>query len=465
MKNDETTTNEITNNLFSKDFYCSEIGYFQITIVNGKVYFAQKTFPQICNLLASKNDKGETIHLNDAEKLAYKTFLDNDRQIVLSELIINYVYCFTDTIQTPYIMHLDQNKIDVFVPTQLQSKIQDNSIWEIYLSDRFGDYKQFAKQWISAFCYFSEYRYKNHTKNKRLPIMILVGNRSVGKTSFIELLSKIFGENNYAKISKEVFAQRFDNWKSNKLVHLNESSKLNCDQYEKLKLTMGSELIEVEKKGKDRIHAKNNISMIIDSNKKNPIYTVLAELPVDTTENQFFVTEFKELQSKNDKQLQLLKDSFYNYIDTELRSVFELEVLPNMDNVTWTIDTPITKEETQMFLINKTNQDYYVEEIVNVFYAEYLNKNVAFISNDAIGELANRLNAKNVNYFKNDLKENGLISPKSKTDYVIGIKKRGYDINRDTVNRLYGNNPIQANDIGDTEYFDTESRTNIFKMV
>lgn len=457
--NQKTQTPKNINTLFTKDFYVSESLYYQITIINGKLNFAQKTFPQICNLLAKETDKG-IINMPEQEKEIFKHYLDTKKQIDLTNLVINYVYTFSEIPPEPYILDLRENKATVFIGTTLKNKIQDNTIWESYLGDRFGIYKAYAKRWISAYCYFSEHEYKHGTINKRLPVKILIGERSTGKTSYIELLSKIFGQNNYAKFNKEVFVGRFDDWKSNKLGHLNESSKLNHSQYEKIKEIQGSSILQVERKGKDRFKIKNNFSLIVDSNKKNPIYTVLAEMPTNESENQFFVTEFKELPEKNDKVLMDLENSFYHYIKTELWEVWQNEVVPFINTNRWIIPTPITEECQNMFMINKTNTEHAIEEITTILKNDYLDKKLTYITNPQLEDLAFRLNAKKSSYLINDLVENGLLFPKSRVQSINGKKIRVYDINMETVNKLHSGN------LPEDLFFDTykEQDNNIFPI-
>lgn len=463
-KQTNTITNEPVNNSckFYNEFFFHETGYFQLALIDGKLIFTQRTLNQIYDILGISD--------NEKEKENCRLGLHANRKVDISNIKVNYVY----TVNPPdkdYILNLKANKIDVFVTTNLSNEIQDNDLWENYLSDRFGVHKGFAKNWISAYIFLPEYLYMNNLENKRLPIMMLLGDRSVGKTSFISLISKIYGVNEYAKITKEIFVSRFNGWKKCKLVHINESSKLGKDQYEKIKGIMGSSVIEIEKKGKEMITITNNISMIIDSNERNPIYTKFAEIPNDTSENQFFVTTFPKLKTKSDRQLQLLEKSFLNYIKTELRAVFGNEVVPQMDSNTWIIETPITTELTQMFMINKTNFEHQLEEIVSILKTEYLDSNITFISNSSLIDIANRVNAKNVNYLKNDLGEEGVIYPKSEQKRVNGKNQRGYFINIDTVKTLFdiynnGNvTPIFENTFD--EFFDNSKERdsdNIFPL-
>ena len=90
MKNDETTTKNEPETTKTKEFYRGGTQYYQLCISNSKVRLEAITFPQICNLLVTKTDKGELVYMNDTEKIAFKTYLDSDRQIISDDFVINY---------------------------------------------------------------------------------------------------------------------------------------------------------------------------------------------------------------------------------------------------------------------------------------------------------------------------------------------------------------------------------------
>jgi phage/plasmid-associated DNA primase len=58
-----------------------------------------------------------------------------------------------------------------------------NFLIEEYLDERFGQYKDFIKQWLAVFCY---------TNYKKLPHLILKGKRGTGKSTFSDIVSDIF---------------------------------------------------------------------------------------------------------------------------------------------------------------------------------------------------------------------------------------------------------------------------------
>ncbi len=460
LTNSITDTNEPVNNgnIFTKEFFFHETKYYQLSIIQGKLVFTQRTLNQIYDILGISD--------NEKEKEIFRLGLHNERKINISKLKINYVF----TINPPnekYIVDIPNYRITVFVGTTLKNEIQDNELWENYLFDRVGEYKEYIKNWLSAFVFLSDHRHKNKTKNKRLPILILIGDRSTGKTSFIELIGSIFA-NSYIKISKETYVARFNNWKDNKLVHINESQKMGMVQYNSFKEIMGFPTVTIEEKGKERIEVENNISMVIDSNERNPIYTKFAELPNDESENQFFVTTFPKLKEKNDKIVQQLEKSLFHYIDTVLRDVFENEVVPTIDYNTWVIPTPITKEEREMFHINKTQLEHTLETVCDYLQTEYIDKGKTFIPNWDIEELATKVNSKSVTTLKNDLTGNGIIEIDSTTKGINGKKYRGYYILVENVKSMYQKNNHSSlrkyeEDLTDfeSEFYDTHKERDI----
>jgi hypothetical protein len=412
-----------------KDFIVSDAQYFLVEYNKGEINFSNKSVSQIGYLLDFQNE---------TEKENTLKFLNNSASLSLSKTKINTIYqIIEDEQRKNYIMNFDDKIITVFAGTQLKIEIQKNDIWETYLSDRFGQYKDYAKKWLSAYCFAPKYFFENNLENMRLPIMILVGARRCGKTTFIRLVSKIFGDNHYAKISKENFQSKFDSFKKNRLVHVNESSKLDCSQYEKLKGLMGSDLVSIEFKGKDIVTQQNNIAMMIDSNKKNPIYTMMDEEPTNESDNQFFVCEFNTIEKKSNKHIKLLEQSFLNYIQTELKTVFENEVIPNIDRHSWIISTPITEHEKIMFRLNKTNSDYLQENVCNILFEEYIKNNKTFIATTSLQEICENLKQKSMNYFKSDLSEIGIIDPTSVVVRISTKTVRGYTLNAKVIEEIY----------------------------
>ncbi len=430
-KTDVITANEATETLFTAEFFRSGTQYYQLCISNTKIKFEPITFAQICNFMDLQNEN---------EKRLIKLDLDQNRQIIIEDLTVNYVYCI-DEPQEPYIVNFATNTVFVFVPCCLPNTNQNNEIWENYLLDRFEKYKPDAKRWIGAYCYFSQWEYENISYEKRLSNLLLTGARGTGKSTFALLMGSIFGKYHFGLLDNEQFSSKFNSWKSNKLDFIDESSEYTRERktmYQALKMHNGNNIVGIERKGKDLIFQKNQTTFIIASNDSTPIFTVFDEMPDNEKTNQFFTIEFKELNEMNDTIIRDLEQSFYHYIQTELKQVFYNEVVPYINTNRWIVSTPITETQIKMYNINKTQMDYLKEEITFFFKEEYLNNGKTFISNQSLNEYAlDNTKHKSDTLLKGDLIKWDFITVALKPKNVNGKTMRGFNINVGEVNRLY----------------------------
>jgi len=246
----------------------------------------------------------------------------------------------------------------------LPSKLEDNAYIENYLEDRFGDYRDFIKQWLAVYCY---------TNYKKLPTLVFSGGRGCGKSSFAEIIAKIY-PGLYCRWSgsKENFTHEAE--KKFLLVEENPGDKVS--QYKALKDYAGAEDATVRKLFKDPYLVRNNMNMCILSNESIPVFVRSEEIPTDSWNNQFFVYEFPELEGRPDAQIQKkILERLGHYIRTELKTVFNGL---DLKGVRYSIDVPITEYEEALFSNNKTEADYEVEDIVNELVDEYRSSSFSF---------------------------------------------------------------------------------------
>lgn len=270
-----------------------------------------------------------------------------------------------------YRVNLDSGIIETH-HSPLPVKIIDNNFIEEYLDDRFGQHKQFIKEYMAVYCY---------TNYQKLPTLILKGPRGNGKSTFAEILGEIYHPLTYEWHGHEE-AFTYEVEKKLLIVEENESTKMS--QYKTLKKYTGQKYATVNKKFKDPYKVRNNMNIVMLTNEVIPLYVSREEQPKDEFNNQFFVYEFPDIKPPMDPKIQdkLLERLGY-YIRTELRSVFV-----NISDIgyRYSIRVPITDAEKSLFVDNVTDLeadgDKYIQKLVEYYspggkngvYMAFINK-------------------------------------------------------------------------------------------
>jgi len=281
----------------------------------------------------------------------------------------------------------------VIIPGIAES-IHDNDFIETYLSDTFGQYKDFIKQWIAVYSF---------SNNRKLPTIVLLGERGTGKNTFAELIGEIF---NSLSVPIDSLAGSFNPFVEKKLAILDESIRGGKLQYSEIKKLSGSDTFEINKKYVAQYKVRNNLNLIILSNELIPITVAAGELPKDHRNNQFFVYQMPMVTGMIEPNLGLeLRKRLGHYIRTELRSIFH--TIPST-GFRYAISTPITKWEQDMFnfSLNESEQliDLVVDKLIELYESNGLSidePNAQFIKagfipkrlfTDTLGMRANQIN-------------------------------------------------------------------------
>ena len=231
----------------------------------------------------------------------------------------------------------------------------DNSFIEDYLDNAFGKDKLFIKEYLAMYVF---------TNYIQLPTLVLYGPRGSSKTTFAGMVSDIY-PSLYMDWSGE--SASFTQECEKKLLIIEENMIDEKSQYKTLKKYTGQEELMVNKKYQPEYMVKNNVNIILISNEMIPLYVEKTEMPTDPTNNQFFVWEFKKLNSLTDGTFRnKLKERLGHYIRTELKTVFNGI---NKNYTRYGIQVPITTFETDLFENNTTNieaqADLVLEKIEN----------------------------------------------------------------------------------------------------
>ena len=236
--------------------------------------------------------------------------------------------------------------------SMLPVRLKENQFIEEYLGRTFGEHKEFIKKYLAVYC---------HTNYRKLPTLILFGERGTGKSTFAEVLMDIFPAISYSWHGNE---QTFTPESEKKLLIVEENNSDKASQYKTLKKYSGQKYALVHKKFKEPYMVRNNMNIIILSNETIPLYLKKEELPTDENNNQFFVMEFKQLDQEIDNKIQQsLIDRLGYYIRTELKTVYDsLE----LDKYRYSIPVPITKEERDLFNSNTTEIDLDTDSLIQL---------------------------------------------------------------------------------------------------
>jgi len=211
---------------------------------------------------------------------------------------------------------------------------EDNEFIENYLGKVFGNYKSFIKEWLAVYVY---------TNYKKLPTIILTGDRGVGKNTFAEAIQAIFPT--LSETAKDLEGN-FNGFAEKKLLIIDESASNGKVQYQMLKKFSGQKFMEVNHKYLRQYQVQNNLNIILLSNDESPIYVERDEMPTDECNNQFFVYRLQSHKSFDPDLQQKLIDRMGHYIRTELKAVYESL---NHDGFRYSIAVPITDEEKKLF--------------------------------------------------------------------------------------------------------------------
>lgn len=154
-----------------------------------------------------------------------------------------------------------------------------------------------------------------------LPIIVLVSQeRETGKTTFLNLLKAIFGQN-MAFVTNDTMRSKFNAERASRLIIACDEAFLNKkEDSERLKALSTAQTTFIEFKGKDRYEIDNFVKIILCSNNVNdPVY-------IDSPENRYVVREVGTLQKKNPGLLDAMRTeipAFLSYLLNRQLSVPE----------------------------------------------------------------------------------------------------------------------------------------------
>lgn len=241
-----------------------------------------------------------------------------------------------------------------YSPIKVDKK--DNKFIDNYLEDRFGEYKQFIKEYLAVYCY---------TNYEKMPTLVFNSPRGNGKTTFVELVGSIYP---HLCMAWNGIESDFNYEAEKKFLIVEENDTPGKKQYRAVKRYGGRKNATMNKKYQAPYQVRNNTNIAILSNERTAMYAKSSELPTDEKNNQFFVWEFPEFSEPiNDKMDELLESHIGHYIRTEIKDVFESQKDKNGD-CRYSIRVPITDYEKKMFKASKSPEEKATDEILEFIY-------------------------------------------------------------------------------------------------
>lgn len=227
---------------------------------------------------------------------------------------------------------------------------RNNSLIEEFLNASFKEMTKTFKQWMAVYA---------HDNYKRLPFIILTGERGAGKNTFAELIGAIYKPLSMSWSGK---SGQFTPENEMKLVIADETASDDINQYLQLKRLSGQQYLPVNKKHKQQYEVRNNINVIILSNTQYPIQLERSELPTSDRDNQFLVYKMKKNYQTPDAEYgEKLRRALGHYIRTELKTVYD-EM--DLSSYRYSISVPITEYEKEMFGASVTPEEDVMDRIL-----------------------------------------------------------------------------------------------------
>ncbi|MDP1675312.1 MAG: DUF5906 domain-containing protein [Bacteroidota bacterium] len=296
--------------------------------------------------------------------------------------------------------------------TALPVEIQNNQFIEDFLDSTFGEYKEFIKQYMAVYSY---------TDFRKLPTLILVGDRGVGKSKFAEMLAEIYPQRSQFWTAKE---ENFNTELQKKLLIADETVTSKKENYLYLKRISGQNYHPINEKFQPKYQVKNNVNVIILSNSLLPVFVEREEFPTSTANNQFFVHKIQPFKGELDAQIaEKLKARLGYYVRTVLKKVYNRL---DMSKYRYSIPVPITSDEQKLFhssmSIEQMVSDTFVQKLVEKYPAYHEFMDAGYVPIDIICDELN-ISKQDKRSIVHNLRERNYISPDNVVRKMFGDRR------------------------------------------
>jgi hypothetical protein len=251
----------------------------------------------------------------------------------------------------------------VSVPESEKKTVLENT--HKFFEFLFGEHTNFILDWLAI------YVCRNHL---RLPTIILTGARGTGKGSFLDFITNLFPDT-LSSIQHDLPTD-FDDWRTKKFLGLDEFfGSGERGAYDALKSVQGSTTFTVNVKHEPRFKTFNNLSVVVTTNERFPIYCEVSEIPTSPNRNSWFALHLGHV-----KPGFIDEGGNFRLTAIELKRViqaapfFAQEVLiPRYAglakdvaerSIRWPLPTPITPDVLLMFHESRSALDFFSERVL-----------------------------------------------------------------------------------------------------
>jgi len=224
----------------------------------------------------------------------------------------------------------------------------------------FREHKDFILDWLAV------YVCRN---GLRLPQLILTGSRGVGKGTVLAFVARIF-----PGVLSDVMhslPSDFNDWATKKFIGLDEFQGNEKKLYDLLKHTQGSDTFSVNPKGEPRFKTRNNLSIIVTANDRDPIWCQATELPVSPLRNPWFVLHLAHVRPGenyplSEPQVASVVEGAPNFASEVLIPRYRQMEASGViaQRLRWTIPCPITDDLKALFNESVSELDYFADLVL-----------------------------------------------------------------------------------------------------
>jgi hypothetical protein len=262
-------------------------------------------------------------------------------------------------IESKFTVNQDDDMINILV-APVKTQIKDNDYINDYISNTFQEYAAFIKQWMAVYAF---------TNHRRLPLLVLGGATSSGKSTFAEFLGELYPTLSMQWNGKQ---ENFSPQSEQKLLIIDENEGTgSVKQYKALKHYLGAEWLTVNLKYRQAYVVRNNINLVVASNAAIPIFVQPEEMDENPARNKFFVYEFTRPDKVNANIKYELQERIGYYIKTELKEIYEA-IRADMPKYRFAVPVPVTEELRGLSTANEsTDVTLFVELIYHIVQSGY----------------------------------------------------------------------------------------------
>lgn len=271
----------------------------------------------------------------------------------------------------------DKVNFEITLPSPIQAAdptitpAVGNPMVEAWMAEMFKEHADFIMNWISIYAF---------ANLQKLPILVLNGGRGVGKSSFAEMVAKLYPKNSRGWDGEQsAFNSQLDGF----LVHIDElpaaehGYKESRTFYRTTKRITGSEEIEINEKYGLQYKVKNNLNIISTTNDRVPIHLDPLERPESAENNSFFVYRITRPANIDLTLWKKVERAFPGWVRTEgLRRYKVWLADPSNARRRYAIPCPITAEEIAAYEESRNGPEQLVEELWAALDTGYYNGRV-----------------------------------------------------------------------------------------